>query len=66
MDFLGMLFSWMITVSHYVVQHGHVYLPVSTTFVGCVKTHVARLWNLTMMNRGSYIPYMLTGEEWTR
>jgi len=35
----------------------HVYLPVSTTVVGCVRTHVARLW---------HSPYMLTREEWTR
>jgi hypothetical protein len=66
MDFHGRPFSWMITVSHYVVQHRHVYLSVSTTVVGCVRTHVASLWHLTMMNRGSHIPYMLTRDEWTR
>jgi hypothetical protein len=49
MDFHGRLFSWMITVSHCIIQHRHVYLPVSTTIVGSVRTHVARLWHLIRM-----------------
>jgi hypothetical protein len=48
------------------LSNTYVYLPVSTTVVGCVRTHVARLWHLTVMKTGSHSPYMMTREEWTR